>query len=85
MTKNKLSWFFICMAILEFAGIAYLINRITHPKKDNSIEIYVVYHRPAPLVKNAILIPMRAGKALKTKEGEEITDKMIGDDTGFHI
>ena len=85
MTKNKLTCFFICMAILEFAGIAYFINHITHPKKNDSVEIYVVYHRPAPLVKNEVLIPIRAGKALKTKEGEEITDEMIGDDTGFHI
>ena len=85
MKISKLTLLFICMAILEFSGIAYFINRITHPKKNDSVEIYVVYHKPAPLVKNEVLIPIRAGKSLKTEEGEEITDEMIGDDTGFHI
>ena len=83
--KNKQVWFFICLAIMEFAGITCFIAHIRHPKADKSVEIYVVYHKPAPLVKNEVLIPIRAGKALKTEAGEAITDEMIGDDTGFHI
>lgn len=59
------------------------------------MKIYVVYHKPARLIKNRMLIPIHAGRAISNIDNKDgrvngkflcwLNKHMIGDDTGDNI
>lgn len=60
-------------------------------KKPPSITILVAYHKPAPVIRNGILVPIHAGRALHPPDNTrgnpeaEALAAMIGDDAGDSI
>lgn len=52
-----------------------------------SITIAVACHKPAPVIKNAVMTPIHAGRALARPEDdpEGVLAAMLGDDTGENI
>lgn len=64
-------------------------------KKQASVKILVAYHKPAPLLKNDIFVPIHGGRAIaqqKSKDGTNSSKDLmwlmkntVGDDTGDNI
>lgn len=84
MKLDKLTLGIVLMAIVEFGIIGGIIYRY-HKNENKTIEIYTVFHKPWTIHQNDIVIPIHAGRALKTKRSIPLLDKMIGDDTGENI
>lgn len=67
---------------------------MNNPSSHPTAKILVCYHKPAPLIKNDIFVPIHVGRKQKgfSKEGykksaetEWLYENMIGDDTGDNV
>lgn len=83
--------FLVIFAVFILLSASYIL--FIH--KTNYLEIFVVYYKPAPLIKSDIFTPIQGGRAIQntsSRKGtftpEEINwlnNNMIGDDTGENI
>lgn len=83
-----ISTIFAALILIFFTYILFIY-------KTNYLQIYVVYYKPAPLVKSDIFIPIQGGRKIAetpSREGNFTKDQitwlqqnMIGDDTGENI
>ena len=85
MKFDKISFFLIVLAIFEFVVIAFWILSVRNSIIPKNIAVYVIYHKNAPIVRNKVLLPMQAGRALHSVKGKMLENIMMGDDTGDNI
>ena len=92
MKNSKYSTFiYVIFAVFIFASAIYTLFFY----KTDFLKIFVVYYKPAPLIKTEIFEPIQGGRAISntpsragTFTSEEITwlkENMIGDDNGENI
>lgn len=82
--KNKLFILVACIFVSEVLAIFCFINHTRQIDK-KKIEIYVTYHKDAPLYKTDILVPIQGGRELHSSQGKILETIMIGDNTGDNI
>ena len=83
--------FLVIFAVFILLSASYIL--FIH--KTNYLEVFVVYYKPAPLIKSDIFTPIQGGRAVQnttsrkgTFSPQEISwlnENMIGDDTGENI
>ena len=86
-SKHNIIYYAIVIVLILLSTIYALAFH-----KQDILNIFVVYYKPAPLIKTEILIPIQAGRSISNSPSragtftpEEISwlkDNMIGDDTG---
>lgn len=92
MKNSKYSTIFLVMfAVFILLSAIYLLFIY----KTDYLKIFVVYYKPAPLIKTEIFEPIQGGRAIsntpsragtfKPEEIEWLKNNMIGDDTGENI
>lgn len=89
-SKHNIIYYAIVIVLILLSTIYALAFH-----KQDILNIFVVYYKPAPLIKTEILIPIQAGRSISNSPSragtftpEEISwlkDNMIGDDTGDNI
>ena len=82
--KNKFLILIACLFISEVLAIFCFVDH-TRQVNQKKTEIYVTYHKNAPLYKTDVLIPIQGGRALHSPQGKILENIMIGDDTGDNI
>ena len=83
LNKLKNILLIICFLICSFFVTYFLCT--CSKKKENLIEIYMAYHKVTPIYENEFVIPIHAGRSLRTKYGLALRELMIGDNTGKNI
>ena len=83
--------FLVVFAVFILLATAYTLFIY----KTNYLEIFVVYYKPAPLIKSDIFTPIQGGRAVQnttsrkgtftSQEIKWLNDNMIGDNTGENI
>lgn len=91
--KNGKYTYFVSMVLAVF--ILFSVSYILFFYKTDYLKIFVVYYKPAPLVKTEIFEPIQAGRAIAKTPSRKgtftedeinwLNENMIGDNTGENI
>ena len=91
--KSSKSLFFITTILAAF--ILCFFSYILFIYKTDYLKIYVVYYKPAPLIKSEIFTPIQGGRSIATTPSRQgtftpeqiawLNQNMIGDDTNENI
>ena len=91
--KSSKSLFYITTLFAAF--ILCFFSYILFVYKTDYLKIYVVYYKPAPLIKNEIFTPIQGGRAVAATPSRQgsfteqqidwLNQNMIGDDTNENI